>query len=188
MSGPRSKGLTCSMDECIDPVRAKGFCLFHYGRYVRKQPLDAPRRYTKERRKMAPTCSFSDCRRPSSARGLCPMHYERARRHGDANWQPPQRQPGDRTINNYGYVRVWLPDHPCADKNGQIAEHRLVMEQMIGRTLLPHENVHHLNGVRDDNRPENLELWSKSQPAGQRVADKVAWAKEILALYGEMAA
>jgi hypothetical protein len=64
-----------------------------------------------------------------------------------------------------------------------IPEHRYVMEQILGRPLRSDENVHHLNGDRLDNRPENLELWLKRQPSGQRVIDKVAWAKEILALY-----
>jgi hypothetical protein len=57
------------------------------------------------------------------------------------------------------------------------------MEEMLGRRLLPKESVHHRNGVRDDNRPANLELWTRPQPTGIRVSDAIAWAREILARY-----
>ena len=72
---------------------------------------------------------------------------------------------------------------PISSASGHILEHRMVMQERLGRPLLPEENVHHINGVRDDNRPENLELWSHSQPKGQRVEDKLRWAREFLALY-----
>ena len=65
----------------------------------------------------------------------------------------------------------------------EILEHRYVMEQHLGRKLLPEETVHHVNGLKTDNRLENLELFSSRHGPGQRVVDKVRFAKEILALY-----
>lgn len=64
-------------------------------------------------------------------------------------------------------------------------EHRLVMEQYLGRKLLAKENVHHKDGDRLNNDILNLELWSTSQPSGQRIHDLLKWAHEIIQLYGQ---
>lgn len=85
--------------------------------------------------------------------------------------------------NPSGYVEEFNPTHPNSWKNGWILQHVRVMSEHLGRPLIKGENVHHKNGVRDDNRLENLELWSSAQPAGQRVEDKTAWAIEWLKQY-----
>ena len=75
-------------------------------------------------------------------------------------------RPGDRTfvLGRDGYVRY--------SRDGIIQlQHRRVMEQMLGRKLLRQESVHHKNGVRHDNRPKNLELWSSNHGSGQRITD-----------------
>jgi hypothetical protein len=97
----------------------------------------------------------------------------------NGNWK------GGKIVGTDGYVRVYRPEDPRANMGRYMAEHKVVMEELLGRPLLPNENVHHKNGNRQDNRPSNLELWTSSQPTGQRVEDLVVWAKEILGLYGE---
>lgn len=99
-------------------------------------------------------------------------------------------------LDNSGYVRIYEPGHPAATRNGWIFEHRYIVEQAIGRTLAPDEHVHHLNHIRDDNRPENLQLLSHSQHSsitGKENGDALKAAlearqklAEYVALYGPL--
>lgn len=108
---------------------------------------------------------------------------------------PLGRNDGDKGRNKSGYCKACAKgaNHPNFSGGylnhdgyriiGGKLEHRTVMSEYLGRELYPDENVHHINGVRTDNRIENLELWSTSQPCGQRVIDKYLWAKEIVERY-----
>lgn len=89
-------------------------------------------------------------------------------------------------LNKDGYYYVYYRAHPFADKSGRVLEHRIIMEQKLGRFLQSFENIHHKNGIKSDNKIENLELWVKVQPSGARVEDVVKWAKDILKLYGDV--
>jgi len=69
------------------------------------------------------------------------------------------RWKGGRKKSPLGYILIWNPSHPYVMKGGYVLEHRLIMEKQLGRYLNPNEEVHHINGIRDDNRGENLRLF-----------------------------
>lgn len=166
----------CSEDGCESVVHARTLCLKHYNAARASGAIGAPK------------CSRSSCTNSIYAKGVCNRHYLLDRQR--ANGVPlRERKVGAWQKNASGYV---FRSYPIEALGGigkkdrgwvRQLQHRVVMEEIIGRPLRPEENVHHINGQRDDNRPENLELWNTSQPPGQRVEDKIAWAKELLAIY-----
>ena len=166
----------CSVDGCEKDAKSKGMCISHYGK-VKK--YGDP--FASATKKTGGPCSADGCIKPVVASGLCRTHYARLRRHGDHNafsdWYMKREQ---KIIDAQGYALIYKPDHPNAKRGGRILEHRYVISVILGRALKKNENVHHMNGDKLDNRPENLELWETSQPSGQRVQDKAAWCIDYL--------
>lgn len=156
---------TCSVDGCSAGARARGLCSAHYRRVL----LTGAAGGTVARRWPARTCFVFGCGRDHYSKGWCTMHYARARASDAPGEAAPRLGPwGGGTVDKNGYRVITV--------NGRaMYEHRFVLEQLIGRSLRPYESPHHRNGERTDNRPENLELWVRGQPAGQRLDDIVTW-------------
>lgn len=73
------------------------------------------------------------------------------------------RYKGHRWKHKHGYIYVKIGNHPRARKDGYVLEHILVLEKKLGRYLTKDEQSHHINGIRDDNRPENLTVLHGSE-------------------------
>ena len=134
---------------------------------------------TKARERRCTACGESFIRPPSTVTRYCGRKCESTAR---------IKRPLDRVHNgrparldSTGYVCVWEPDHPNAH-SGWMSEHRLVAERLIGRLLLSTEDVHHINRIKTDNRPENLSVLDREThsaiTATQRQSDM-----NLLAVY-----
>lgn len=77
-----------------------------------------------------------------------------------------------------GYIKVFVPDHPFATKEGFVLKHRLVVERAIGRYLREDEDVHHINHIRDDNRIENLQVMTHAEHAAMHTKERHRKTKE----------
>ena len=131
-------------------------------------------------------CCIAGCGQLPFRKRLCNMHYRRIRKSGNSG--PPERLKAEYVggpVNSSGYVLLsGYRDHPNSQSNGKILEHVLVMSKMVGRPIMAGETVHHKNGIRTDNRPDNLELWVSRHPPGQRLEDIRKFVSEFIHEYG----
>lgn len=122
-------------------------------------------------------CIKCNSYRKIHTRGMCKSCYNSFLKTANDNDVRKKKRNGLGSLRKDGYIVLMV-------KGKRILQHTHIMQINLNRTLFKGEFVHHKNGVRNDNRIENLELWTINQPNGQRVQDKIDWAKSFLESYG----
>jgi hypothetical protein len=176
----------CRIEGCTNKYKSGGWCHAHYERFRKYgDPLAGGTPHIPRPDK----CIADGCEKAVIAKCLCSGHYSLFRKYGDhtkAKYKWHARGKNQWHECSTGYIWRYAPGDPNATVNKYVYQHRSVMSEILGRPLKSNENVHHINGDRKDNRPENLELWVKAQPPGQRVLDLLKWAKSLLEEYKEL--
>jgi hypothetical protein len=172
-ANPQTK--PCSIPGCFRGAASSGMCNAHLARYKRWGDPVGKHAF---RDSIPKSCSVDGCNKPCASKGFCGTHYERMRKNGTLASKP--KRPSGTGCLKSGYCVII---RHIEGRKIRIRRCRLVMEEKIGRPLLPDETVHHKNGNKLDDRPDNLELWASRHPKGQRDIDLVRYACEILNQY-----
>jgi hypothetical protein len=160
----------CKEQGCSGLAAGQGLCKFHYDRNRNGVSFKLPKRYKSE----TGLCEIFGCSQKHAARRMCKMHLKRER-DGNALEGPSRKNSYNWEIKDINWHKNENGYLAGKFKGKAVLQHRIFWELHTGDKLRPFENVHHKNGIRDDNRIENLELWTKPQPIGQRPEDLVSW-------------
>ena len=180
------RGESCKHPKCDRPVLNLGWCKMHYTRHQRGEDMDMPYGGLRKLNANKP-CKHSGCDRTKRYFGYCRMHYRRYKKGIDMDAPVKQRCSIGTVKPSYGgYNKIKITDDLKPSTKNWVLEHRYIMEKHIGRKLYSNEIVHHINGIRNDNRIENLEFCIIKQPSGQRLIDRFNDAKEIIDTYGAL--